>query len=555
MPYLADGETWIDEHASHDNGGAENKPGHRKFTSYQLPAWCKHPIAHPFAGRLVSPQDYIYSAGDGFANPLGWTIGHVAAKYGDMDLLNMCTHQELSRPDVQGQTPASYAVQYGTPWCLQALVEKGADTTSAFSAGHSPEHMIQKCSGLLDPVEQEWCMQALRGELTEKNSVKAQEYRLQKHRARGNDPAVTTRLDQDMLKLRKYWFHTGEYEKPYPVPEQIQERRGLDLPVSYVKPPPKILPPLPVALLFPGQGSQYVGMLKDVMDKPAVKALLDVAEKVLGWNPRTLALNGPETKLEETRYCQPLMFIAGIAGTVLLRESKPEVVDRLQAVAGLSLGEYTALVTAGVLTFEDGLRLVKVRAEAMQHASELAPQAMCSVAGLKRDQVDKLCMEALAIDSSSHAECKVANWLFPAGFTCAGTKIAIDKLCELATASRALQARVIKTGGAFHTSLMKPAQAELSRAIDELTDRMRPPRCAIYFNVTGRKVPAGADPAVFVQLLKNQLTNEVLWEPSVKAMIMDGVQNFYEVGPLKQLKAMMKRIDPDAFKRMENISV
>jgi [acyl-carrier-protein] S-malonyltransferase len=403
-------------------------------------------------------------------------------------------------------------------------------------------------------VEQEWLFQASKGELVEKNSLKAQEYRLVKHRAVGNDPVVTERLDKDMAKLRMYQYGLGDYVKPYPVPDEIKQK-PLDLPSSKVAKLMKKEPAMPVGLLFPGQGSQYVGMLKDVCEKPAVKAMLNKAESILGWDPRDICLNGPESKLSETRYCQPIMFLAGLAALEVLKEAKPEAVERPFGVAGLSLGEYTAIVVAGVLSFEDGLRLVKLRAEAMQEATSRVPQAMCSVAGLDRAKVDKLCEEAAAADPSPDAECKVANFLFPAGFTCAGTKDAVDKLCKSAMAAKALQARVIKAGGAFHTGLMKPAQEELSRAIDEAADKMSPPRCSIYFNLTGKRVKEGADPATFVELMKMQLTNEVLWEPTIKAMIMDGVKDFVEIGPLKQLKSMIKRIDADAFKRTENVSV
>merc|ERR1711879_752993 len=201
-------------------------------------------------------------------------------------------------------------------------------------------------------------------------------------------------------------------------------------------------------------------------------------------------------------------------------------------------------------------KLVKMRAEAMQSATELTPQCMCSVAGLDRPTLEKLCKEAKANDKNTKEPvCQISNVLFPAGFTVAGTKGTIDELCKLATAARALQARVIKAGGAFHTPLMKPAEEELSKAIDAAGPKMQPPRCAIYFNMTGKKMAAGSDPSEFIDLMKKQLTNEVLWEPSVKQMIMDGVKDFYEVGPLKQLKSMIKRIDQDAFKRTENISV
>merc|ERR1712061_441147 len=249
------------------------------------------------------------------------------------------------------------------------------------------------------------------------------------------------------------------------------------------------------------------------------------------------------------------MFVAGLCAVEVLRETKKDVVERPQAMAGLSLGEYTAVCAAGVLDFEDALLLVKTRAESMQKATEAVPQCMCSVAGLDRPTLEKLCKEAKADDRDPNCVCQIANLLFPAGFTCAGNKTAVDKLCELATKARALQARVIKAGGAFHTPLMKPAQDELSAAIDAALPKMKPLRCCIYFNMTGKKVSPGTDPKEFVDLMKAQLTNEVLWEPTIKQMIMDQVKDFYEVGPLKQLKPMIKRIDQDAFKRTENISV
>lgn len=554
MPYLEDGETWSNDLDMYEEGMAENKPGHRSFSTYKLPNWCKHPLSHPFNGIIVGPKEYMYMAGDGFTNPLGWSVGHVGAKYGDIGILEMCTMEELNRPNIDGCTPATYCVQYGCPWALQWMVEKGADTTTPDLNGLTPEDHIWR-NGRLHNPEMEWCFQALKGDLTEKNSIKAQEYRLIKHRAPGNDPLVTEKLDKEMKKMRKFWFNMGEWEMPYPIPTaEERAEMPMDLPVSKVTKIEKKLPPVPAALLFPGQGSQYVGVMKEVIERPAVKEMLTKAEEILGWSPLDLALNGPEEKLSETRYCQPLMLIAGLAALDKMKELHPDVYERPMATAGLSLGEYTALVAAGVLSFEDGLNLVKIRGEAMQKATEAVPQAMCSVAGLDRTKVDRLCEEAKTFDTSPNPVCKVANFLFPSGFTCAGTKQSIEKLCQLATAAKALQARVIKAGGAFHTSLMQPAQDELNKAVDDLQDRMNPPRCAVYFNVTGKRVPAGADPATFIELMKMQLTNEVLWETTVKAMIMDGVKDFYEVGPLKQIKAMIKRIDADAFKRTENIS-
>jgi [acyl-carrier-protein] S-malonyltransferase len=373
------------------------------------------------------------------------------------------------------------------------------------------------------------------------------------------DPIVDEFLDSAATKLRQrmHFYKTGDFQMPYPMPTDEEVRAKLDLPTAVVpRPPAKAKPPLPVCLMFPGQGSQYVGMMKDCMDLPGVQAMLKEAKGILGFDVKDLVLNGPQAKLEETKFCQPVMFIAGLAAIEVMKDQgKKEEVERCQAVAGLSLGEYTAVCAAGVLSFGDCLRLVKLRAEAMQKATDLRPQAMCSVAGLDRIMLEKCCKDALALKADPDPVCQIANLLFPGGFTVAGTKNTINKLCELAQKARALQARVIKAGGAFHTPLMAPAQDELSAAIDACKDRMQPPRCSIYLNVTGKKVAAGSDPATFTESLKKQLTNEVLWDPTMKQMIMDGVKDFYECGPLKQLKSMLKRIDQDAFKRCENISV
>merc|ERR1712217_711832 len=225
------------------------------------------------------------------------------------------------------------------------------------------------------------------------------------------------------------------------------------------RPPAKSKPALPVALLFPGQGSQYVGMIKDDVNLPAVKEMLVIAEKVLGWDPKDLMLKGPENKLADTKFCQPCMFISGMVGLEKMKASdKKEQFERPQATGGLSLGEYTAICCAGVLDFEECLKLVKIRGEAMQAATELRPQSMCSVAGLDRPTLEKLCVEAAGKGLDKDPVCKIANLLFPGGFTVAGTKNTVDELCKLAMKARALQAKLIKTGGAFHTSLMAPAE-------------------------------------------------------------------------------------------------
>jgi len=318
--------------------------------------------------------------------------------------------------------------------------------------------------------------------------------------------------------------------------------------------PVSTVPPLPVALLFPGQGSQYVGMLKGTKDIPEVKEMLSKAQSILGYDLLDLCLNGPEEKLGQTKFCQPAMFVGGLAGVAKLRSSDPEKVARAQCVAGLSLGEYTALCAAGVLSFEDGLRLVKLRGEAMQEAAEVGKQLMISIVGLDRGVLDGLCAQAAAKEGAG-AVCTVANALFPNGFSCAGTEKAMLELKQLAESKGALQAKVLKTGGAFHTSLMQPAQEKLKKALDDVAPSMKPPRCAVYMNVTGEPLQAGSDPKVITELLNRQLVNPVLWSPSVAKMIEDKVAEFFECGPQKQIKAMMKRIDNKVWKNTTGVEV
>jgi len=265
-------------------------------------------------------------------------------------------------------------------------------------------------------------------------------------------------------------------------------------------------------------------------------------------------LKGPESKLEETRYCQPAMFIGGLAALEKLKAENPTAVEQAQAVAGLSLGEYTALCAAGMVTFEDGLQLVKLRGESMQEAAALSQQAMLSVAGLEQAKLQALCEQAQKAGGKD-AVCQIANVLFPKGFSCAGTKKAVDTLKDLAEKNGALQARMLKTSGGFHTSLMGPAQKKLEAALTEMLPRMKPLEKAVYTNVNAKLMPVGTDPKEIVPLLRDQLTSPVLWEPSVKLMISDGMTEFYEVGPMKQLKAMMKRIDAGMWNSTKNIEV
>jgi [acyl-carrier-protein] S-malonyltransferase len=493
------------------------------------------------------------------------TPAHIAALFGDVSLLKSSGSQALSAPDAQGDTPAHYAVRAGHAWVLQCLSEAGADVKSKNKDNKSPEDLIFHIREL-DDKEKLWLASALEGNLSEKESIKAQEYRIKNDRPRNIPAEIQDLVEQPewYLRLRKFHYGTVDWDdlkevkfKPPPPEESLAKR---DLPRSDFTLLQAIKRPsishLPCALIFPGIGSQYVGIMKDAMDYPPIKGLLDKADEVLGWDVRQLAIEGPEDRQSQPLYCQPLLFVACMAALELFKSKHQEEFNRLQCVAGLSIGEYSALVAADVMDFDLGLRLVKIRAEALDNAVNASPQAMCSVAGLSREIVESLCFEAeLSTQEGESAICRVTNSLFPSGFTVGGTRGAVMKFLELAKEARALQTRQMKGGGAYHTALMKSADEKLGKALEDALPHMRPPRCGIYLNRNGKKVSQGADPRCFILYLREQLTHEVLWETSVKNMITDGVQDFFEVGPLKQLRAMMKRVDQEAFQHTMNITI
>jgi [acyl-carrier-protein] S-malonyltransferase len=317
--------------------------------------------------------------------------------------------------------------------------------------------------------------------------------------------------------------------------------------------------------MFPGQGSQYVGMMKELAKLEVVKELLEKARPILGYDILDICVNGPVDKLSKTVHCQPAMFISGLAAYYKLMEEEPQKAKNCTAMAGLSLGEYTALVAAGVMTFEEGLSLVKVRAEAME--AEANPpaiegpmgmkmesgkkQLMCSIAGLDQSKVEELCAQSAA----KGQVCQIANHLFPKGFACAGHGPAIEKLETVAKEAGALQAKILETSGAFHTPLMSGARTKLVAKLEEVKKTMKPPKCAVYLNVDAKPIggptPFNADK--LVEMMGDQLTNAVMWEQSMKAVIADGCTEFIECGPSKQLKAMMKRIDPKMVNNTTNV--
>jgi [acyl-carrier-protein] S-malonyltransferase len=295
-------------------------------------------------------------------------------------------------------------------------------------------------------------------------------------------------------------------------------------------------------------------MMDGVKEVPAVQEMLAKAKEILGWDVLELCLKGPEEKLEETQHCQPVVFIAGLAGIEKLKAERPEAVKRASIMAGLSLGEYTALVAAGVMTFEDGLKLVKLRGLAMAEAAQTGKQLMLSVAGLDPKKLEPLC-KAAAAKEGPEGICQIANFLFPNGTSVGGTEKAVNFLKGSADEAGALQTKILKTAGAFHTPLMQPAQDKLAAAIEEIKPNMKTPLHTVWMNAEGEPLRPGCNVDDIVRLMKKQLTNPVYWEQSVQEIIKEGTTEFYEVGPMKQIKAMMKRIDVGMWKKTTNIEV
>lgn len=332
---------------------------------------------------------------------------------------------------------------------------------------------------------------------------------------------------------------------------------GKELLVKVASPPeaPRRMGGAPLALLFPGQGSGHVGMLAGVKGLPAVREMLRKADRLLGYDILNLCLNGPEEKLLEAQHYYPAMFIAGLAGLEKLRSS-PETrskVEQATVMAGLSVGEFTALCAAGVLTFEDGLRLAKVAGEALWDAAADRPQLVLSVAGLERSRLQALCREAVQAEGRS-AKCCITSSLFPAGYVCGGTETAVAILQDLVNEKGAVQSKVLP-GVALHCPLMQPALAKFTAALEEVLPRMSPSACSVYMNASAKPVRAGSAPSDFAPLLKQQLTSEVLWLQTVQGMVEEGISDFIEVGPGRQLKSMMKWVSHRAWARTLSVEV
>ena len=284
------------------------------------------------------------------------------------------------------------------------------------------------------------------------------------------------------------------------------------------------------AFVFPGQVAQFVGMGKDLYDNnPKAKELFEKANDILGYRITDIMFDGTDDELKQTKVTQPAVFLHSVIKAISLGdEFKPSM------VAGHSLGEFSALVAAGALNFEDGLRLVYARAMAMQKACEAAPSTMAAIVGLPDDKIEEICAEV----SKEGSVVVPANYNCPGQLVISGNVEAINEACEKLKAAGAKRALPLKVGGAFHSPLMQPAKDELQAAIEKT--EFSAPQCPVYQNVDGKP---HTDPADIKANLIAQLTSSVRWTSCVQNMIADGADDFTECGPGKALQGMIGRID------------
>lgn len=282
------------------------------------------------------------------------------------------------------------------------------------------------------------------------------------------------------------------------------------------------------AFVFPGQGAQFVGMGKDLYENSSLaKELFEKANDILGYRITDIMFEGTDEDLRQTKVTQPAVFLHSVISALCMGEKfKPDM------VAGHSLGEFSALVAAGALSFEDGLKLVYARAMAMQKACEAAPSTMAAIIGLADDKVEEVC------GNVTDEVCVPANFNCPGQVVISGSMEGINKGCELMKEAGAKRALPLKVGGAFHSPLMEPAKVELETAINNT--EIHAPQCPVYQNVDA--LPH-TDPAEIKKNLVAQLTASVRWTQTIKNMIADGATDFTECGPGNVLQGLIKKID------------
>ncbi|GAB4817244.1 hypothetical protein N2152v2_004290 [Parachlorella kessleri] len=521
------------------------------------------PIAFYSAVRLGDPEalnnimttdPYYITQDNGAGAPI-----HFATTYKQLDMMHHLLNNgaEINQRDDRGWTPlhrAAHLAHYdGYLELYEYLLSRGADPsirTDNYDPYLNPGKHL--------PVEVATDDDAVRAKLL---ALEEKYAGVPKMRQPHPDVGCWWALYDYGLDRIKAW--AIDYKHPYPevawrkrVEEERkaakEERRKAKAAAAAAgegaAPAKPAVPATPVAFLFPGQGSQAVGMLKESKDLPAVANMLEKAKAILGYDLLEVCQEGPKEKLDNTVYSQPALFVAGLAAVERLRAQNPGAVESCSATAGLSLGEYTALVFAGAISFEDGLKVVKVRAESMAAAAGMGrPHGMLSVVGLNDADLEAICKEVRA--KMPEAVCQLANFLFPQGRVISGHKDALEEAQRLATARGALKAVPVAVSGAFHTPLMQPARDALTEVLSSVT--IRDPRIPVYSNVTAEPFTTADD---IQAMLPRQLVEPVQWEATIKKLVGAGKKELFELGPGQQIKAMVKRIDNSVWGAFKNMA-
>ena len=287
------------------------------------------------------------------------------------------------------------------------------------------------------------------------------------------------------------------------------------------------------AFVFPGQGAQFTGMGKTFYDNSAfAKKLFEQANEILGFRISDVMFGGSEEDLKQTAITQPAVYIHSVIAFKSIESARPDM------VAGHSLGEFSALVANGVLSFEDGLKLVSIRARAMQKACEQTPSTMAAILNLSDEKVEEICAQ---VQAETGEVVVPANYNCPGQLVISGTVKGVEIACEKLKEAGAKRALILPVGGAFHSPLMEPAKAELKAAIDAA--HFNAPSCPVYQNVVARGVVGKEE---IKQNLINQLTGAVKWTQCVQAMVADGASKFTEAGPGKVLQGLILKINKEA---------
>ncbi|MBT3891097.1 MAG: ACP S-malonyltransferase [Planctomycetaceae bacterium] len=290
-----------------------------------------------------------------------------------------------------------------------------------------------------------------------------------------------------------------------------------------------------IAFLFPGQGAQTVGMAQELVEQlPSAAALFTQASEILGYDLAQLCAQGPAEKLNTTDHSQPALFVASLAALESLKASDPQTVDACTATAGLSLGEYTALVFAGVMSFEDGLRVVQQRGSAMQVAAQQADSTMVSLLRLSTEDVQQL------IDSCREdgEVLQIANYLCPGNIVVSGSRTACERIQVAAVEAGAMKPIPLAVAGAFHTEVMQAAVEPLRQVLENIP--LNAPRIPVISNVDAS---VHSDPEIIRQHLVQQVVSPVRWEECMGTLLNQGVEQFYEIGPGRVLRGLLRRIN------------